>query len=410
MTKIYKNLLFVLFCSIFVFCDSSAFVYGQTTTILNREVKSLNSEISDRKSRIKEIQEQQAEYSESIKKMQSDRASLNNQIAILDNRVAKAELDIEMTELELEKVKLEIQKTDLEIEEKNEEIEKEKKHIANVIRLLYKKEKTTPLEIILVNDSLGDFLNQVKYLEDVSEEVEDSLQNLEGLKRELERNKEDLDEQKLSFEDLKNELVMRKDKLEAEKENKNYLLVQVNSSERQYQNLLVQAREEQQAVAADIASMEKRVRQKLAQIEGEKLEFNDNGMTWPVTKNTITAYFHDPEYPYRHIFEHPAVDIRAGQGSTLKAAASGYVAKAVTGGATGYGYIMIVHGDGLSTVYGHVSKIYVNVDDYVVQGQTIGLSGGMPGTPGAGRLTTGPHLHFEVRLNGIPVNPLNYLP
>lgn len=410
MRKLYKISFLVLLCSVFVFADFRGVVHGQTTTQLNQEVKGLNSEITDRKSRIKEIQEQQAEYSESIKKMQADRSSLNNQIAILDNRAAKAELDIEMTELEVEKTKLEIQKTDIEIDEKNEEIETEKKHIADVLRLLYKKDKTTPLEIMLVNDSLGDFLNQVKYLEDVSKEVEDSLQNLENLKRQLERDKEDLADQKSSLDELKSELVSNRDKLEAEKENKNYLLVQVNNSEQQYQNLLVKAREEQQAVAADIASMEKRVREKIAQMEDGNLEFNDTGMIWPVSKNTITAYFHDPDYPYRNIFEHPAVDIRAGQGTTLKAAASGYVARAVTGGSTGYGYIMIIHGDGLSTVYGHVSKIYVSEDDYVVQGQTIGLSGGMPGTPGAGRLTTGPHLHFEVRLNGLPVNPLSYLP
>ena len=71
---------------------------------------------------------------------------------------------------------------------------------------------------------------------------------------------------------------------------------------------------------------------------------------------------------------------------------------------------MIIHANGLSTVYGHVNEIDVEEGRFVLQGQAIGRSGGMPGTCGSGRLTTGPHMHFEVRLNGIPVDPLLYLP
>ena len=71
---------------------------------------------------------------------------------------------------------------------------------------------------------------------------------------------------------------------------------------------------------------------------------------------------------------------------------------------------MLMHNDELATVYGHISAFNVSEGQYIKQGDVIGLSGGTPGTLGAGWMTTGAHLHLEVRVNGRPVDALNYLP
>jgi len=396
-------LLFVLFFNI------SNFSYGQNEAGDSEEIREINKQIEAQRARIKKMQDQQVVYESLIKQKQNEKANLNNQLAILENRLAKAELDIEGVNIEISRTNLEIKKINLEIADKDAQIKQQKEHLTNVLRLMQKQDASSVLEILLLNSSFTEFMNQLKYLEDINGEIGKSLEALKEFRQQLAKQQSSLADKNKELNKLKEQLQNKKVALIGEQENESFILDQTKSSEKEYQKLLKQAKAEQEQAAADIVSLEKTVRAKLAKQQGQKLEFNDAGFIWPVPKNIITAYFHDPDYPFRYIFEHPGIDIRASQGSLVKAAASGYVARAKDAG-SGYSYIMIVHGDGLATVYGHVSKIYVTEDEYVVQGQAIGASGGLPGTPGAGRLTTGPHLHFEIRLNGIPVDPMDYLP
>jgi murein DD-endopeptidase MepM/ murein hydrolase activator NlpD len=407
MNKKIKKIITALVLALFLF--NPLMSLGQTAEADNQEVKDLNKQIQDNKDRIKKIQDQQKVYSQAIEQKQREKASLNNQLAILENRLAKAALDIESAQIEIDRTNLEIDKVNLEIKDKDAQIAEQKNHIAAIVRLMQQQDNKSTLEILLANGTLNDFVSQVKYLEDINKEVAKALDTLKQYKRDLENQQKDLNDKKKQLSDLKASLEDKKLNLASDQQDKTYLLDQTKSSEREYQRLLSLAKQEQQQAESDIVNLEKVVRAKLQKISGDKLEFNDNGFIWPVTKNRINAYFHDPDYPFRYIFEHPAIDIRAAQGTSIKAAASGYVAIAKDAG-RGYSYIMVVHGNGFATVYGHVSKIFVAPDEYVVQGQVIGLSGGMPGTNGAGPLTTGPHLHFEVRLNGVPVDPLEYLP
>ncbi|MFH1232695.1 MAG: peptidoglycan DD-metalloendopeptidase family protein [Patescibacteria group bacterium] len=405
--KITKPFFFILLLGLLFYMPS--FSYGKIEANQNEEIKEINRQIDSQQDKIKKMQDQQEVYKGLIKQKQGEKANLNNQLAILDNRLAKAELDIESVATEIERTNLEIKKINLEITDKDQQISKQKDHLVTILQLMQKQDQNSSLEILLSNNSFTEFMDQVKYLEDINSEVGETLDSLKESLKELDNQQQSLTKKDKELAKLKEQLGDKQVVLNDEQDNKLFILDQTKSSEKEYQKLLKQAKAEQEQAAAEIVSLEKEARAKLSKIQNKKLEFNDSGFIWPVSKNSITATFHDPSYPFRYLFEHPGVDIRASQGSPVRASASGYVAKAKDAG-LGYSYIMIIHGNGLATVYGHVSKIYVKEDEYVVQGQAIGASGGLPGTPGAGRMTTGPHMHFEVRLNGIPVDPMNYLP
>jgi len=408
-TKIISKILYTaaLGVALVVFAN---WAEGATTPAQSPEINELNYSIEQKKKELAAIKNKQAEYQKAIEKAQSQKANLQNQLAIVDNRMAEAQLTLDQVKIDIETTNLEIQKTNLEISETDASIEQNRNRLGSAIKLLSQENDRSQLEIMLLNNYLTEYISQVKYLEDINGKISGGLSALKVAKDSLAQSKAKLDANKEKLRTLRSQLEQEQVSLATEKDSKIYILDQTKSSEAEYQRLLNQAKREQQSAAADIVSLDRALRARINASGGaDKITLKYDGFVWPVTKNTITAYFHDPSYPFRNIFEHPAVDIRAAQGTPLKAAASGYVGRAKDGG-MGYSYIMLVHGDGLATVYGHVSKIYVKEDEYVSQGQVIGLSGAMPGTPGAGPLTTGPHLHFEVRLNGIPVNPLEYLP
>ena len=352
----------------------------------------------------------QKEYTDLINQKRSEQGSLNNELEILDAQVTKAELDINASELEIDMTNLEIKKTTLDIQDKDDQINKEKDHIATMLRLMYKQDQVSALEILLLNSSLADFINQLQYLENTNEEISNSVANLKDIKNTLEENKRIQVAKETELNNFKTTLEDQKIALTQQQEDKSFVLEETKQSEKKYQYLLAVARREQEKTSAEISSLEKSVREKLDKLK-DNPDLNYTGLIWPTGKSYITASFHDPDYPFRRsLGEHPAVDIRASYGTPLKAAANGYVAWVKFDGSKNYAYIMIIHGDGLSTVYGHVSAVNVKADDYVVQGQIIGKTGGLPGSPGSGPFCTGAHLHFEVRKNGLPVDPMDYLP
>ncbi len=129
---------------------------------------------------------------------------------------------------------------------------------------------------------------------------------------------------------------------------------------------------------------------------------------WPVA-GPVTAGYFDPDY--RKVFgvPHKGMDIAVPQASPIRTVSQGIVFAVKDGGRTGYSYILIGHQNGYASLYGHVSASFVKAGDKVGYGFIIGLTGGQPGTHGAGYMTTGAHLHLEMMKNGVHLNPLGVL-
>lgn len=173
-----------------------------------------------------------------------------------------------------------------------------------------------------------------------------------------------------------------------------------------YERLLAQARQEQLGSERSYEAYRARREELRAKLGVQ----SSIALSWPVEPALgISAHFHDESYKARFGFEHNAIDIPVVQGSNVLAASDGIVIQSVDNG-LGYNYVTIAHSGDMLTTYGHVSDIFVSEGEKVRAGDVIALSGGIPGTPGAGSRTTGAHLHFEVRIDDEFVDPLGYLP
>ena len=139
------------------------------------------------------------------------------------------------------------------------------------------------------------------------------------------------------------------------------------------------------------------------------LQTGEITLAWPVDPaEGISAQFDDPHYEELFGMPHKAIDIPAEQGTVVRAAQDGIVDD-VSDNGLGFNSVTLRH-DGFATLYGHVESFLVKPGQTVHRGEPIAYSGGRPGTRGAGHLSTGPHLHFELIVNGERVDPMRYLP
>jgi len=396
-----KKILTLLVVSILVL-EPAAFVMSQSSS---DDLLVAKDALDVKKSQLDQVNKKIEEYRSQISKQERLAESLNDDLLLLDNRVAKTNLDIEANKLELEVTNREISIFDKQIKDQQQKLLRNRETLSEVLEKIQVYDNKSELELYFGHDSFSEFFNELIFLENMNDSLVETIQETEHLRQQLASKKELKKEKQDSLAQLSDRLEVSLLRLDEEQNAKGLLLTETHETEAQYQQLLRELKQERQFIDQKIYNLQRQIEQKL-------IDLGDLGdsttLSWPANPSRgISATFHDPTYPFRHLFEHSGTDIPLVQGTALTAAAPGYVAVAKQG--RGYGnYVMIIHANGIATLYAHMSSIGVVPDQFVSRGEVIGYSGGTPGTAGAG-FSTGAHLHFEVRKDGIPVNPMNYL-
>lgn len=260
------------------------------------------------------------------------------------------------------------------------------------LRFLQRQQGSQGWAVLLQSQNLNDFLDRRRQLKLVYGSDRQILFGLQEKADDLDRQRENIERQKNNIALLTQELLLQKAEYEAQATEQQTLVSRLQDDRQ-----ALEAAETQ--LARDSENIGVLIQQRIA---AAQVPIRGTGqMVFPVNAS-ITSTFGTRVHPilgYRRF--HAGIDFGAASGSPIWAADSGVVIFA--GWYGGYGRAVIInHGDGITTLYGHASQVYVAEGQTVEQGQAIAAVGSTG-------LSTGPHLHFEVRQNGNPVNPAGYL-
>lgn len=400
-----RIILSVLFLSSFFVVAARA--DDTTMSAQNAASGDLEQQIKTKQDTIKQLESQINNYKKSITEKQKESTTLKNQLGLLDAQISKAELDLQLVTAQISQLELEIKVLSGDITAKNERISRQQDLLAGLVRALHQEDKRDYLYILLSEPSFSRFFNQVFYLGELNNQLDQSVRAIESARDDVQEQHDITARKKELLKNLQASLEQKRAVLDDQKKSKDILLRETKSSEIKFKTLLAQLRGEYARTDREVLDLNRKLREKLL-AHGDVNEQGILVLSWPivVTKG-ISTYFRDSSYPFRYLFEHPGIDLPTKVGTPVAVAAPGVIAWVRTTRFYGNN-IMIAHRDNVNTIYAHLSKFNVKEGDYVKRGDIIGYSGGAPGMQGAG-LSTGPHLHFETRENGLPVDPMRYL-
>ncbi|MBQ1906967.1 MAG: peptidoglycan DD-metalloendopeptidase family protein [Firmicutes bacterium] len=332
-----------------------------------------------------EIKNQQSQVNETKNQSSALQAEINS----MERQIYSKNVELNRLNKEINKTKEEITEVLAQIEVKEAEIAEQNSALGARLRAMYKNGSGGLLTVLFGSSSMSSFMTNMDMVQRIYSADADMLAGMQAQYDELEGSRKRLQA-------LKETLLTQQANAEAKRVQLETDIVGLSEKKREVDKSLAEQQDQLKQLKAEADALTATIRK----LQGDQ-SYAGGTMLWP---SAASRYISSP-FGNRVLFGvkefHTGIDIAAAAGTNILAANSGTVIKA--GYNNSYGYmIMIDHGGGIVTLYAHSSKLLVSTGDVVARGQVIALIGS------TGR-STGPHLHFEVRVNGAYQNPLNYV-
>ncbi len=377
-----------------------------TASELEQSIKEKESAISQAQEQKKQLQSSISDIEAMVKELEGAKDDLEAYVRQLDGNLEQVQAKIRELKGMIEEKEAEIEETKRELEEAIAREEEQYAAMKVRIRFSYERGNRGYLSMLFTAGSFGELLNRANYIEQMNRYDQEQLEEFQKNRELVETCKKALEEEQEVLEEAK----ARVDEEEASLES---LIVQKEQQIKAFQGDINNKEAAIQEYEADIAAQNAAIaaleaaaaaeRKQLEEMNKPRVTYDGGMFQQPLTSfKRISDDYGNRIHPTLGVQKfHNGVDFAAPTGTPILAAYNGTVVGADYNSSMG-NYVMINHGDGLYTIYMHASALYVSTGQTVTKGQQIAAVGS------TGR-STGPHLHFSVRLNGNYVSPWNYL-
>ena len=312
---------------------------------------------------------------------------------IIDAEVNEIEAEIAVLDSEIEAINDRIEEKDAELAAAHELSSMQYESYKERVKLIVEKGPLTYLEVVMNANSIEDFFVRMDVAEQIAEYDNTLLAELKASEERIEQLKVEIEEERAVVMEKMEESLALKRALVSRQQASQAILDDISASDKEISAEMKKAKAAEQEAQREIARL----------VSGDTSRYVGGKFLWPSTNSyTITSPFSMRVHPVLGVYkQHTGIDIGASYGTDVLAAADGTVI--IAGWNNAYGnYVVINHGGGVTTLYGHNSSLNVSKGQKVSQGQVIAKVGSTG-------YSTGPHIHFEVQVNGSPVNPMSYL-